>query len=338
MRTARFIAVGFVFGLSVLAATPGYRLAKRIPLGGEGGWDYLAVDAQAHRLYVSRGTHVAVVDLATDRQVADIPGTPGVHGIALAPELGRGFISCGQAAHAVIFDLKTDKILGTVPTGENPDAILFDRATQRVFTFNGRSRDATVFDASTGKVVATLPLGGKPEFAAADGKGRVYANIEDTSEVVEIDGAKPAVLRRFSIKPGEEPSGLALDAKDGLVFSGCSNKLMTVLDVKSGRVVATVPIGEGVDGCGFDPGTGLAFSSNGEGTLTVIRQVSPGKFEVAQTVPTQRSARTMALDPDTHAIYLSAAQLGPRPKPTAENPRPRPEILKDTFTVLAVTR
>ncbi len=320
------------------AAIPGLHVTQRIPLGGTGGWDYLTVDGGARHLYVSRGTHVAVVDLKTDKPVGDIVDTPGVHGIALAPELGRGFISCGGAATALIFDLKTLKVLGQVKTGAGPDAIVYDPASGRVFTFNGRGEDTTAFNAATGELAGTLPLGGRPEFAAADGKGNIYVNIENTGEVAEIDTAKLAVVRRFSIKPGEEPSGLALDVKRGLVFSGCRNKLMTVLDLHTGRVVATVPIGAGVDGAGYDPATGEAFSSNGDGTLTVFRISGSLKPESVQTVPTQRGARTMAIDPQTHDIYLPTAQFGPAPAPTAEDPRPRPAIVKDSFVVLVVGR
>jgi DNA-binding beta-propeller fold protein YncE len=279
-----------------------------------------------------------VVDLDNEKVVGDIPDTQGVHGVALAPSLGRGFISCGKADKALIFDLKTLKVLGEVKNGTKPDAILFDPASKLVFTFNGRSKDTKAFEAGTGKVVGTLPLGGKPEFAAADGKGQVYVNIEGTSEVAEIDTAKLAVPRRFSLKPGEEPSGLAFDARKGLVFPGCSNKMMTVLDLKSGKVVDTVPIGEGVDGNGFDPDTGLVFSSNGEGTITVAKESSAGKFEVLETVTTQRGARTMALDPKTHRIYLPTVGFGPPPAPTADNPRPRPAILQDTFVVLVAEK
>ncbi len=332
----------FILALSVAtaasAAAPGYHVTQRVPLGGTGGWDYLAVDGAARRLYVSRGTHVAVVDLKTDKQVGDIMDTPGVHGIALAPELGRGFISCGGAASALIFDLKTLKVLGQVKTGAGPDAIVYDPSSRRVFTFNGRGEDTTAFNAATGELAGTLPLGGKPEFAAADGKGKIYVNIENTSEVAEIDTAKLAVLRRFSIKPGEEPSGLALDAKRGLVFSGCRNKLMTVLDLHTGKVVTTVPIGAGVDGAGYDPATGDVFSSNGEGTLTVFRISGSLKPESVHTVPTQRGARTMAIDPETHGVYLPTAQFGPAPAPTAEDPHPRPAIVKDSFVVLVVGR
>ena len=325
-----------VLAANSYAADSGYHIIKRLKVGGEGGWDYLTVDNAARRLYISRSTHVMVIDLDTDKVIGDIPNTPGVHGIAIAPELNRGFTSNGKADTSTIFDLKTLKVLGEVKTGGNPDSIIYDPASKEVFTFNGRSKDATVFNAATGKVVKTIPLGGKPEFSATDGKGNIYVNNEDTNEVIQIDSKKARVSKKFSIKPCEEPSGLGLDSEHGRVFSGCHNKILTVLDTNTGKVIATPPIGANVDGNGFDSGTGLAFSSNGDGTLTVVREVSPGKFEVSETVTTQRGSRTMAVDPKTHNIYLPAAQFMPPKAPTAEKPKPRPEMVKDSFEVLVV--
>ncbi len=322
--------------ISVAAyAASGYHIVAKLPLGGEGGWDYVTVDSADHRLFVSRSTHVMVIDTMTGKVAGDIPDTPGVHGIALAPELGRGYISNGKANTVSIFDLKTLKVTGHVRTGENPDAILFDPAVKRVFTFNGKSKDATVFDAVAEKVLATVPLGGKPEFAAADGKGNVYVNIEDTNEVVALDTRKLTVLRRYALGSCSEPTGLALDVKQHRVFSGCHNKVMTVLDTESGKVLAAVPIGEGVDANAFDAGSGLVFSSNGDGTLTVIREMSPGSFE-AETVLTQRGARTMALDPVMQRIYLPTAEFGPAPAAPAGAPKQRPEMIKDSFVILVV--
>ena len=313
------------------AADSGYHILKRIKAGGEGSWDYLTVDGAARRLYLSRSTHVTVIDLDTDQVVGDIPDTPGVHGIALAPELGRGFTSNGKANTSTIFDLKTLKVLGEVKTGANPDCIVYDPASKNVFTFNGRSKDATIFDAASGKVLRTIRLGGKPEFAAADGKGKVYVNIEDANKIVEIDSLKARVSRRFSLTPCVEPAGMGFDAENGRVFSGCHNKVMTVLDTRGGKVIANIPIGEGVDANVFDPGTGLAFSSNGEGTLTVAREATPGRFEVAATVATQRGSRTMALDPKTHYIYLPAARFT-QPKDATQRPVPE----KGSFEILVV--
>jgi DNA-binding beta-propeller fold protein YncE len=324
----------------VQAAGPGYHVIKKLQLGGEGGWDYLTVDDAARRLYISRSTHVMVVDLETGKQVGDIPNTQGVHGIAIVPELGRGFTSNGRTNNVTIFDLKTLKELGTVPTGANPDSIRYDSASKRVFALNARGNSATAIDAASGKVVGTIDLGGGPEFTAVDGKGKLYVNIADTNEVVELDTQKLAVIKRFSIKPGIEPSGMAFDAARRLVLSVCDNEIMTVLDVNTGKVITTAPIGAGSDGAGFDPSTGFAFSSNGEdGTLTVVKEASPGKWVVAETVTTQKGARTMIIDPKTHNVLLPTAEFGPPVPPPAGAPagaRPRPSIIKDSFVVLVV--
>ena len=318
------------------AADPGYHVIKKLHFSGGEGWDYPTVDGQARRLYVSRGTHVMVIDIDSGKLVGDIPGTPGVHGIAIAPELSRGFTSNGRANTATIFDLKTLKIIGQVKTGTNPDAILYDTASKRVFTFNGRSKDAAVFGASSGEVAGTLALGGKPEFATADGKGKVFVNIEDTNELVELDSIKLEIRKRYSLSPCEEPTGMGLDPEHHRVFSGCHNKVMAVLDTEAGRVIAMVPIGEGVDGNGYDPGTGLVFSSNGDGTLTVVKESSPGQFDVVEIVSTQRGARTMAIDPKTHNIYLPTADFVPPPALAPGVPKSRPTPIKDSFAVLVV--
>jgi DNA-binding beta-propeller fold protein YncE len=316
-------------------AAPTYQVINKLQLGREGGWDYLTADSQARRLYISRGDFVMVVDLDTGKQVGRIADTPGVHGIAIAPELGRGFTSNGRSNTSTIFDLKTLKPLGQVQTGGNPDAIVYDPASRCVITLNGTGKDATVFRAATGEVVATIWIGGKPEFAAVDGHGKVYVNNEDASQVMEIDTRSMEVTDHWSIKPGESPTGLALDAEHHRVFSVCGNKLMTILDVATGNVT-TVPIGQGADGAGYDPGTGLAFSSNGEGNVTVVREVRPGEFDVVQTAPTQRGARTMAIDLKTHNLYLPTALFGPAPRPTAAMPRPRPTTLRDSFVVVVM--
>ncbi len=315
---------------------PGYHVIKSLKLGGDGGWDYLTADSAARRLYISRGSHVMVLDMDTDKLVFDLQDTPGVHGVALAPELNRGFTSNGKANTSTIFDLKDFKVLGQVKTGENPDAILFDPASKRVFTFNGRSNDVTAFDAASGEVNGTIKVGGKPEFFASNCKGMIYANIEDTNEVVEIDSRKLEVTRRFPLKPGEEPTGMAIDLEHGRIFSVCHNKLMAVINPASGKVIATVDIGAGVDGCGFDPATGLIFSSNGEGSVTVAKETSPGKFEVLETVPSKKGARTMAVDARTHDIYLATADFEPAP-PAKEGQKPeRPKPVRDSFTILVL--
>lgn len=325
-----------LFCAASYGADPGYHVIKKLQLGGEGGWDDLTVDSAAGRLYISRSTHVMVVDIETGVVAGDIPDTPGVHGIALSPELNRGFTSNGKANTSTIFDLKTLKVLGQVKTGENPDAIIYDPASHRVFTFNGRSKDATAFDAATGAIAGMIALGGKPEFAATDGKGKIYVNMEDAGEVVEIDSRTLSLTKRYSLKPCEEPSGIALDREHHRVFSGCHNKIMTVLDTQTGKVIAMVPIGEGVDGSGFDPKTGLAFASNGDGTLTVAGETSPGTYEVVETVATQRGSRTMTIDPKTHNVFLPAAQFSPPAAPTGQGAKPRPAMIKDSFAVLVV--
>jgi DNA-binding beta-propeller fold protein YncE len=316
-----------------------YRVLRKATVGGDGGWDYLTVDAAARRLYVSRATRVLVFDADTLEPAGEIPNTPGVHGIALAPALGKGFVSDGRSSAVTVFDLKTLKVMGEIKvTGENPDAILFDDFSGRVFTFNGRTADATAIDAATEKVAGTIALGGKPEFAASDGKGRVFVNIEDKSEVVAFDPKTLHVEARWKLAPCEEPSGMAIDRKNGRLFVGCSNAMMAMLDTASGRVVATVPIGKGVDANAFDPETGLAYASTGEGKLTIAREEAPDRLTAVQDVPTQRGARTMALDARTHHAFLVSAEFGPPPAPTPDQPRPRPAILPGSFVILEVGR
>jgi DNA-binding beta-propeller fold protein YncE len=312
----------------------GYHLLAKKVLGGEGFWDYLALDAAARRLYISRGTHVMVLDADSYQVVGDIPNTEGVHGIALAPEFGRGFVSDGRANQVTIFDLKTLKTLGTAKTGEGPDAIIYDPASKRAFTFNGHGGSSTAIDAATGQVAGTIPLDGRPEFAAADGAGQVYANLEDKSAVVVLDSKALTVKTRWPLAPCEEPSGMAMDTAHRRLFIGCHNKMMAIMDADSGHVLATPPIGQGVDANTFDAGTGLAFSSNGDGTLTVVHEDSPDKFSVVENVQTQRGARTMALDTNAHRVYLVTAEFGPPPPATAEHPHPWPTIKPDTFTLL----
>jgi len=329
-----------VVSASAAAQTdPGYKVLRRLTVGGDGGWDYLTADDTARRLYVTRGARVDVFDLDTLASVGSIPDTAGVHGVALAPELGRGFTSNGRAGTVTIFDVKTLRRIEDVKvTGENPDAILYDPPSRQVFAFNGRSRDTTVLDAASGRVVATVALGGKPEFATTDLEGHIYVNIEDKSEVVQLDAGKPAVVKRWALAPCEEPSGMAIDRKNRRLFIGCGNQMMAVVDAATGKVVATPPIGKGVDANGFDPSSALAFSSNGEGTLTVIREESPDRFTVLANVATQRGARTMTLDEKTHRVFLVTAEFGPPPSPTPDQPHPRPSLVPDTFTILVLGR
>ena len=322
------------------AAGPGYHVVKTYKVGGDGGWDYLTADASARRLYISRGTHVVVLDLDSGKTVGDIPDTPGVHGIALAPELGRGFTSNGREGTVTIFDIKTLAPIGSkVKVGENPDAILYDPATKRVFTFNGRSQDSTAIDATNGNVLGTIKLDGKPEFAASDAKGEIFVNIEDKSELVAIDPNKLEVKSKWPLAPCTEPSGLSIDRKNRRLFVGCDNKMMAVVDADSGKVLATPAIGEGVDATTFDEETGLAFASCGQdAVLTVVKEEAPDKFTVAENVPTKKGARTLALDSQTHNVFVVTADFGPRPAPTADNPRARPPMIPDSFVVLVVGR
>src|SRR3984957_15163017 len=330
---------GSLAAVALAAAAPGYHVVKTYKVGGDGGWDYLTTDAEARRVYISRGTHVMVLDADSGKSVGDIADTPGVHGIALAPELGRGFTSNGREGTVSIFDLKTLATSSKVKVGDNPDAILYDPATKRVFTFNGRSQDSTAIDATSGKVLGTIKLDGKPEFAASDGKGGLWVNIEDKSELVSIDPNKLEIKSKWPLAPCTEPSGLSLDKKNRRLFVGCGNKMMAVVDADSGKVLATPAIGEGVDATAFDDETGLAFAScGGDGVLTVVNPESPDKFSVAENVPTQAGARTMALDSKTHNVYVVTAKFGPPPAATADNPHPRRSILPDSFVVLVVSK
>jgi DNA-binding beta-propeller fold protein YncE len=336
--TTLVVVSGMALGLSLAgksrpAGPSGYQVIKTIPIAGEGGWDYVAVDSAARRIYVSHATKVVVLDADSFATVGEIADTQGVHGIATAPVLGRGFTSNGRANTATIFDLKTLQVLGTVDTGKNPDAILYDPASKQVFTFNGASKDATVFNAADGKVLATISLGGKPEFAVADGKGKVFVNNEDTSELLEIDAQAMSVNRRWALKPCESPSGLAIDPDHRRLFAGCENKMVAVVDADTGKVIATPPIGQGVDATAYDPGTGFVLSSNGEGTLTVIKQEGPDKYTVLENVPTKKSARTMGLDIQTHNVVLPSAEFFP-PK---EGER-RGAIKPGSFALLVVAR
>ena len=328
------------WGVSAMppAGASGYHLIKKVSLGGEGFWDYLAFDASSRRLFISRGTHVMVLDADSYEIAGDIPDTDGVHGIAFAPDFGRGFTSNGRANTVTIFDLQTLKPVGSVKTGQNPDAIIFDLASKRVFTFNGRSGDATAIDASAGTVAGTIPLEGKPEFAAADGAGHVYVNLEDKSELLALDSQALKVANRWPLAPCEGPSGMAMDMEHSRIFIGCHNKLMAVVNAKNGAVVATLPIGQGVDANRFDPGAGLAFASCGDGTLTVVHEDTPDKYTVLESVATQRGARTMEVDPKTHNVFLVTAEFGPPSAPTAENPRPRPSMVPGSFTLLVFGR
>src|SRR3954471_6962715 len=329
MRKLVILALVLVLAPLVKAAATGYHILNEIKIGGEGGWDYLTVDSAARRLYISHATHVVVVDIDKNAVVGDIPDTPGVHGIALAPDLEKGFISNGRGNNVTIFDLKTMKATGTVATEMNPDDITYDAGSSRVFAFNGRSRSASVIDAKSGMLVATIPLPGKPEFAVVDGKGKVYNNIEDTNEIVEIDGATAKVTKKYALTGCEGPSGLAIDTKARRLFSVCGNRVMAVSDPDKGVVVATPAIGAGSDGVVFDAGTGSAISANGDGTMTVVQQTG-GKYDVVENIATERGARTIALDDKTHRVYTPTATAG---QAAAGGRAP---YLPDSFKVLVV--
>ncbi len=331
MRKVITLTLSALFAIGAFAAPTGWKILKEIKIGGEGNWDYLTMDNAGRRLYVSHATHVVVVDPDAGKVVGDIPDTPGVHGIALAPELNKGFVSNGRGNNVTIFDMKTLKMISQVATGMNPDSIRYEPKSGRVLTFNGRSNDSTVIDAKTGMVVGTIALGGKPEFAVADDKGHIYDNLEDTSEIVEIDPAKAMVSKRYSLKPAcEDPSGLAIDVKKRRLFSVCGNRVMAISDPDAGKVIASPAIGAMSDGVAFDPGTGYAISSNGDGTLTIVQETG-GKYAVFDNVATARGARTIAVDEKTHNVYLPVAD----PLPQQPGQR-RGGYVADSFKVLVV--
>ena len=318
------------------AADPGYSIVERWTIGGEGGWDYLTIDPPRHRLFISRGDHVDVLDVSTGKVTGRIADTPGVHGVALATGLSRGFTSNGRGNSITEFDYETLKILRTVEVpGVNPDAILYDSSTEHLFVFNGKSHDAVAYDARTLAVIAKLPLPDKPEFAASDGNGHVFVNIEsEAGQMVVINAAKPAITASWPLKGCATPSGLAIDRAHSRLYSVCDAKVMAVTDAANGHQVARVAIGEGPDAVEFDAAHGLVFSSNGEGTLTIVRAETPNRYRVVGTIATQPGARTMAFDPSTRRIYLVTSDFGPTPAATAEQPHPRPAQVPGTFTVL----
>jgi DNA-binding beta-propeller fold protein YncE len=332
MKTSLFL----ILASAAFAAPPSYKVLTKTKVGGPTRWDYVYVDSASHRLYVSHGTQTDVIDTSTDKVVGTIPDTNGVHGIAIAPDLNRGFTSDGGDNDATVFDLKTLKVISKVKTGQNPDAIIYEPVSHRVFTFNGRSKDSTAIDAKTGDVVtASIPVGGKPEFAQVDGKGHIYANVEDKNEIIEVDAKNARVAKRYSIAPCDSPSGLAIDPK-GRLYSVCENKLMIVSDPASGKVLAQLPIGGGADGVAYDDG--YAFSANGtDGTITMVGETSPGKFDVVATIQTTRGARTIGADQRAHKLYLPAGEFGP-PTEGKDGKQGRPQALPDSFQIVVVGR
>ena len=329
------VACAFALQNATAADESPYKFLTEIPIGGEGGWDILTIDSPTHRLYLSHATKVVVVDLAKNAVAGEITDTPGVHGFVVAPELQRGFSTNGKEAKVSVVDLKTLSTISKVDTGESPDALVYEPRRGEVYVFNHKGNSVTVIDAKSANVVSTIALGGSPEFAAVDSAaGRVYCNLEDKNEVVVIDTAKHEVAARWPVAPGEEPSGIAFDAAHHRLFAGCHNKMLAILDTETGKVVTTVPIGSGVDGCAFDDATQLAFASCGDGTTTIAKEETPQKFTVVQTLKTEPRARTMALDPQTHRIYLPSAQFQPPPPASPGASPARPTIVPNTLKLL----
>ncbi len=327
---------GIIFGTAYAQTKPA--VVSQWTVGGEGGWDYLTLDSTGSRLFISRGTHIDVLDTSSGKSVGSIPNTSGVHGIALAPELNRGYSSNGKGDSVTAFDLHSLRFIQEAPvSGHNPDAILYDPVSKHLFTFNGRSKDVTVLDAESLAVLATLPVPDKPEFAVTDGAGKIYLNIEsEPGQMVVIDSRKAAVTATWPLPGCNSPSGLALDNKHHRLFSVCDDKVMAVTDAVSGKQVAKVAVGAGPDAAAFDSSHELAFSSNGEGTLTIVREETPDRYHVEHTVPTKRGARTMALDEANRKVYLVTSDFEPAPAPTKEQPHPRAAPKAGTFTVLVI--
>ena len=337
-RTILLSFGSLLLSVATFAAGPGYHLVNTWKLGGDGGWDYLTVDSDAHRLYIARANRVMVVDLDSGKLIGEIADTPGVHGVALDREGGKGYISCGGDNTVSVFDLASLKATTKIKVGQRPDAILFDPATKHVFTFNAGSQDSTVIDVAKEAVVGTIPLGGKPEFPATDLKGTVFVNMEDKNSLYAIDATNLTVKAKWPLPGCEEPTGLAIDRKNRRLFSGCE-KIMAITDADSGKQVANAPVGDGVDATAYDDETGLAFASaGGDAKLTVVQGEGGDKYKVVETPATKKGARTMALDPKTHHVYLVTADFGPRPAPTADNPHPRPSIVSGSFVVLVMSK
>ena len=334
-KTVLIIALAFNCALGF---SQNHYISRKINVAGNDGWDYLAVDNVNQHLFISHGNVVNVVDLKTDKTIATIPDTKGVHGIAIANDLNKAFITDGKDNSVTIINLTTFVLIEKVAIeGQKPDAVLYDQFSNKVFTYNAKTNDATVIDATTNKVIKNIPLGGKPEFSATNGKGLVYVNIEDKNQIKVIDTSDLVVINTWSIAPGEEPSGLALDVETNRLFAVCGNNLMIIVDASNGKVVSTLPIGDGCDGVAFDADKKLAFSSNGIGNITVVNEENANAFKVVETITTQKGARTIALNKTTHELYLPTAEFGEKPKPTAENPKPRASLKPNSFQVLVVT-
>ncbi len=331
---AGFFAASVLLIFTGTASGQNYKLIRRIPVGAEGGWDYIKVDADAQRLYVARGDHMMIVDEGSGKVLGDIPNTKGIHGTAIASALGKGYTSNGQAGTVTVFDLKTLKPITDIKTtGDNPDSIIYDPETKRVFTMNARSNNSTVIDATTDKVVGTVDLGGKPEEPALDGRGNMFVNLTDSSMIMSFDTKTLAKKGPWSLAPCDGPSALAADTKNRRLFAAC-DKMIAVMNMDTGKVVATPAIGGDPDGNGFDPGTGLIFATSREGLLTVIHEDTPDKYTIIGNVNTQFGARTMTLDPKTHHVFTETADFKPAAAPTPDNPRPRPQAIPNSFVIL----
>jgi DNA-binding beta-propeller fold protein YncE len=328
----------FSAGASAAPAGGSFKIVRRIPVTGDTGWDYVRVDPDAQRIYLSRGNHMMVVDETSGKVIGDIPDTMGIHGVAIATDLGKGFTSNGGENTVTVFDLKTFKPTGKIKvTGMNPDSIIYDPATKRVFTMNGRSSNATVIDATNGNVVGTVDLGGKPEEPALDGKGNMFVNLEDKSSILEFDTKTLAVKGTWPLAPCEGPSALSVDAPHRRLFVAC-DKVLAVVNADTGKVVASPPIGGDPDGDGFDPSTGMIFASCREGLLSIIHQDGPDKYTVVDNVMTQFGARTMALDPKTHHVFTVTADFKAAGPATPDNPRPRPQQVPGSFVILELAQ
>ena len=335
LRARRLLTCVMALLCGTAVAEDPYKFVREIPIGGEGGWDILTIDSAAQRLYLSHATKVVVVDLTKNAVAGEITDTPGVHGLVAVPEFQSGFSTNGKENKSSVVNLATLKTISKIDTGESPDAVVYEPRHREVYVFNHRGNSVTVIDAKTSNVVATVSLGGEPEFAAIDSAAdRVYVNIEDKSEVVAIDAAKHEVVAHWPLAPGEEPSGIAFDAAHHRLFSTCHNKMMTMLDTQSGKVVGTTAIGTGVDGAAFDDATQLVFASCGEGVTNIVKEETPEKLTVVQTLKTERGARTMAIDPKTRRIYLPTAQFQPPPSPSPGASPARPTIVPNTLKLL----
>lgn len=322
--------------LAAQTAPPVYHVTHDLKLGGEGRWDYVTLDSAGNRLFIARETRIMVVDPESGNLLGEIPGLNGAHGTALVYQVGHGFATSGRDSSVTMFDLHSLRVLARIKVADDADAVLYDPASRRVFTFNGDARSSTALDPRSGRVIGRIDVGGKPEFGVSSGSGKLYVNIEDKGEVAELDPVRLQVVRRWALEGCDEPTGLAMDRAHGLLFSVCHNKVMVISDAQAGRAVMTIPIGGGVDGAAFDPVTGLAFASNGDGSITVVHEDSPTAFHVASTATTRRGARTMTLDPRTHRLYTVTADFGATPAPTDKDPHPRPSLVPGTFSLIVL--